>query len=248
MAEGADPSTPPAVQATPGQPSADEMAAAKQHFDSGARFFQDGNYTAARAEFEAAYALSKLTPLLYNLARAAEKQGQRDDALRYYEKYLATNPADAEEVRKHLAELKQADPTASPSTSPLPLDGGPGWLKGYPKLPPIPAIVTLGAGVAFLAIGIGTGASALSIQKEVASASNRYWAGDISSLYDKGKTLNNTAIAFDVLGGIALAGGAAWTGYWIYLRGKQPAAAAPPATPTARILPTGNGLAVVGSF
>ena len=249
MAEGVDPSSQSTVPANSGQPSAEEMTAAKQHFDSGARFFQDGNYTAARAEFEAAYALSKLTPLLYNLARAAEKQGQRDDALRYYEKYLATNPADAEEVRKHLAELKQADPTASPSTASPPLDGGPGWLKGYPKLPPIPAIVTLGAGVAFLAIGIGTGVSALSIQKDVASASNRYWTGDISTLYDKGKTLNNTAIAFDVLGGIALAGGAAWTGYWIYLRGKQPNnAAPPPVPPTARILPTGNGLAVVGSF
>ena len=78
------------------------MAAAKQHFDSGARFFQDGNYTAARAEFQAAYELSKLTPLLFNLARTAEMQGKRDEAIGFYEKYLATNPADAEDVRPSL--------------------------------------------------------------------------------------------------------------------------------------------------
>lgn len=223
------------------------MNAAKQHFDTGARFFQEGNYTAARAEFEAAYALSKLTPLLFNLARAAEKQGEKDAALRYYEKYAATNPSDVEDVKKHIAELREGSPSAGPV--PAPLDGGPGWLKGYPKTPPIPALVTLGVGVAFLAIGIGTGVAALSIQKDVASASNRYWTGDVASLYDKGKTLNNTAIAFDVLGGLALAGGAAWTGYWIYLRGKQPSSSvAPGLAPTARLIPTGNGLAVIGSF
>lgn len=250
-AEVADPSASSAAQ-----PTADEMAAAKQHFDSGARFFQDGNYTAARAEFQAAYELSKLTPLLFNLARTAEMQGKRDEAIGFYEKYLATNPADAEDVRPKLAKLKEEQGAAQPAVSATgggaqPLDGGPGWLKGYAKLPPVPALATLGVGVAFLAIGIGTGVSALSIQKEVASSSNRYWTGDVATLYDKGKTLNNTAIAFDVLGGIALAGGAAWTGYWLYLRGKQPAATtapAAPATPTAQVLPTGNGLAVVGSF
>ena len=223
------------------------MAAAKLHFDSGARFFQDGNYSAARTEFESAYGLSKLTPLLFNIARAAEKQGQREDALRYYEKYLATNPPDAEDIKKTVAVLKQSDggAGAAPGVAVPPLDGGPGWLKGYPKLPPVPALVTLGAGVAFLAIGIGTGVSALSVQQEVGTASSRYWTGDVAALYDKGKTLNNTAIAFDVLGGIALAGGAAWTGYWIYLRGKQSSpVAAPAAGPTAQIVPTGSGLAL----
>lgn len=243
------------------QPSSEEMAAARLHFDRGARFFQDGNYAAARTEFQTAYDLSKLTPLLFNLARTAEMQGKREEAIDYYEKYLATNPSDADEVRPKLAKLKeeqQAAGQAAPSTAggSLALDGGPGWLKGYAKLPPVPALATLGAGVAFLAIGIGTGVSALSIQKEVATSANRYWTGDVAALYDKGKMLNNTAIAFDVLGGIALAGGAAWTGYWLYLRGKQPAASGTTApsnptsqsAPTARVLPTGTGLAVVGSF
>lgn len=231
----------------PGQPSPEEMAAAKQHFDTGAKFFQEGNYSAARAEFQAAYDLSKLTPLLFNLARAAEKQGQKDDALRYYDQYLASNPTDAEEVRKHAVELRAETGAAGPSAQAL--DGGPAWLKGTSKLPPIPAIAALGAGVVFLAIGIGTGAAALSTQEEVASATNRYWTGDVAALYDKGKALNGAAIAFDVLGGVALAGGAAWMGYWIYLRGKQPnAVTAPTSAPTARIVPSGNGLAVVGSF
>ncbi len=252
QAQSAEPATQTAGSASStGQPSAEEMAAAKLHFDSGARFFQDGNYSAARTEFESAYGLSKLTPLLFNIARAAEKQGQREDALRYYEKYLATNPPDAEDIKKTVAVLKQSDggAGAAPGVAVPPLDGGPGWLKGYPKLPPVPALVTLGAGVAFLAIGIGTGVSALSVQQEVGTASSRYWTGDVAALYDKGKTLNNTAIAFDVLGGIALAGGAAWTGYWIYLRGKQSSpVAAPAAGPTAQIVPTGSGLAVVGRF
>lgn len=231
---------------TASQPSDAEMAAAKQHFDTGAQFFKDGNFAAARAEFQAAYDLSKLTPLLYNLGRAAEGQGQKADALRYYEQYLATNPSDAPEVQKRVELLRSESPSAASNAQAL--DGGPAWLKGTSKLPPVPALAALGAGVAFLAIGIGTGAAALSVQKDVASASQRYWTGDVAALYDKGKALNGAAIAFDVLGGIALAGGAAWTGYWFYLRGKQPSTNATSATPTAQIIPTGNGLAVVGRF
>lgn len=235
-----------AAQPAASQPSDAEMAAAKQHFDTGAQFFKAENYAAARAEFQAAYDLSKLTPLLYNLGRAAEGQGQKADALRYYEQYLATNPSDAAEVRTRVATLKTD--TASQTTAPTPLDGGPAWLKGTAKLPPIPAIAALGAGVAFVAIGIGTGVAAKSIEAEVGTPSNRYWTGDAAALYDKGKALNGTAIAFGVLGGVALAGGAAWTGYWFYLRGKQPSATTPTTAPTARIIPTGNGLAVVGGF
>lgn len=239
----------PAQQATK-PPTDAEMAAAKQHFDSGARFFQEGNYAAAQAEFKAAYELSRLSAFLFNLGRTAEKQGRNEEALGYYERYLASNPPDAEDVKIKIGQLKQGAPQTALVVAPsLALDGGPTWLKGYAKMPPIPALATLGAGVVFLAIGIGTGAAALSTQSEVASAQGRYWTGDVSNLVNKGNALNNTAIAFDVLGGVALAGGAAWTGYWLYLRSKHNTSTTTPAqTPSAQILPTGNGLAVVGRF
>lgn len=234
----------PATTVAPKQPSEAEMVAAKQHFDSGARFFQEGNYSAAQLEFRAAYELSKLPALLFNLGRTAEKQGQKEEALRYYDQYLTSNPSDAEDVKKQIAVLRESGSISALSPSVV-LDGGPAWLKGHAKVPPIAAIAALSAGVVFLAIGIGTGAGALSTQTEVATAQNRYWTGDVANLVDKGNALNGTAIAFNVLGGVALAGGAAWTGYWLYLRSKKPNVVS---APTAKLLPTGNGLVLIGKF
>ena len=88
-----------AAQPAASQPSDAEMTAAKQHFDTGAQFFKTENYAAARAEFQAAYDLSKLTPLLYNPDAPPRDKGRRPTHFAFMSSTLATNPSDAAEVK-----------------------------------------------------------------------------------------------------------------------------------------------------
>ena len=233
---------PPKSDAGP-QPTPEEVEAAKRHFESGAEFFQHGNYAAARLEFEASYALTKYPQLLFNLGKTAEKLNQVPEAIRYLEQYLASNPseADATEVRAKLAGLRQlpgatAPPSAAPATqSPA---------APPSKIPPIPALALMGAGAGLLIVGIGLGGAALSTAGAFTPGSTVPY-----STYAQGKSLDAAGIAFDVIGGAALAAGVAWTGYWAYQRskaGKQP----PSQTPAAAVslAPVGLGLGITGQF
>lgn len=232
---------PPKTDAAP-QPSPEEVEAAKKHFESGADFFQSGNYSAARLEFEASYALTKYPQLLFNLAKTEEKLGHIPEAIRYLEKYLASNPpdSDAEEVRTKLAALRQL-PGASASPTPPALP--PASSQPPPgKIPPIGALVLLGAGAGLLIVGIGLGGGALSAAGEFTPGSTVPY-----SRYAEGKALDAAGIAFDVIGGAALAAGVAWTGYWAYQRSKASKQPAPPPAAVS-LAPVGLGLGITGRF
>lgn len=240
-----EPPTSPATGETPKpdagpQPSPEEVEAAKRHFESGAEFFQRGNYTAARLEFEASYALTKYPQLLFNLGKTAEKLNQVPEAIRYLEQYLASNPseADANEVRAKLAALRQLPGASSPPAAALttqPAAAPPS------KIPPIPALALMGAGAGLLIVGIGLGGAAL------ASAGSFTPGSTVPlSTYTEGKALDAAGIAFDVIGGAALAAGVAWTGYWAYQRSKAGKQQPPPAAVS--LAPVGLGLGITGRF
>lgn len=253
------PATPPAVGTAPipssseppREPTPEELAEAKHSFESGLRFYNAGNYEAARAQFEAAHKLSRFPSLLYNLGRTAEKQNQRREAIVYYEQYLATNPPDAPDIALKLSALRKAEkgpedaaqaatPSQTESTAAAPSK----WLLGTQKLPPIPALALTGTGAAFLIIGIGCGAGALSASRQIEAANGQMYRGANADAAARGATLNRAAIAFDVLGALALAGGGAWIGYWFYLKTKKPES-----LPLAlRVSPGPGSLAIVGSY
>lgn len=223
--------TAPATAQAPAPPNELEQKAAQQHYQAGVMFFQSGNWNAARAEFEAAYQLTKYPDLLYNLAKIAEKQERTADEVRYLDEYLATNPKDADEVRARLAIIR---PQQSAAAKPLP------W----------PAIGIAAGGAAFLIIGFACGGAALDAASTVASSGNsgKPFNADLFATQERGKQLSGAAIAFDVLGGLALAAGGGWLGYWFYQKHQQ--SKTPPA-PKAALLPMGPGgpgLAVIGSF
>lgn len=241
----ADPTTPTTTQPDPGkpdgpppgpQPSAEEVDAAKRHFESGVDFFQRGNYTAARAEFEAAYALTKYPQLLFNLGKTAEKLNLTADAVRYLEGYLASNPSDADvtEVRAKLVELRKQTGATTPAPTAQPT-APPG------KVPPVPALALLGAGAGLLIVGIGCGAAALAANGSFTPGSSVPY-----SKYTEGRALDAAGIAFDVIGGAALAAGVAWTGYWAYQRSKASKQQQQP--PAVSLIPLGAGIGVVGQF
>jgi hypothetical protein len=75
------------------------------------------------------------------------------------------------------------------------------------------------------------------------------FTADLFATQERGKQLNSAAIAFDVIGAVALAGGGAWIGYWLYQRHKSKKGAPSPGAGTkAALLPTGLGIALTGSF
>jgi hypothetical protein len=220
------------VVEAPKTPTEQETVAAQQHYQSGVSFFESGNYAAARAEFEAAYQLTHLPDLLYNLAQVAQKQDRSADEERYLREYLTTNPKDATEVRNRLSQLEALHPPAD-----------------YGRIPPTPALGLAAGGVLSFIIGFACGGAAISAANTVADAmnNNKPFTADLLNTQEKGKQLNGAAIAFDVIGGAALAAGGAWIGYWLYQK-QQAKKSAPTAPAKVALTPTGLGVLLSGSF
>jgi tetratricopeptide (TPR) repeat protein len=81
---------------------------ARRHFTSGRALFQARRFREALVEFEQARQKKPLAAFDYNLAMCHEELGELDEAIGAYERYLASTLApDAEEVRRHIAELRE---------------------------------------------------------------------------------------------------------------------------------------------
>ena len=90
------------------QPTTSEDA--RELYRKGARLYNLGQFDAALAAFERAYALSGAKPLLFNIAQAHRLAGPGhcERALRAYTGYLREEPntSNAEEVRQRIDEMK----------------------------------------------------------------------------------------------------------------------------------------------
>lgn len=82
--------------------SATEMA--RQRFQEGVTFFDQGKYEKARAAFLQAYALKKHPDVLLNLAQSELRSGHEADAATHFAQYLRENP-DAPPAKKQEAEI-----------------------------------------------------------------------------------------------------------------------------------------------
>jgi len=86
----------------------DAPAAAVAHYRHGRDLYRTRHFSEAAAEFQAALRLLPLAgPLAYNAARSLERAGRVDEAIRAYERFLATRPGVEEEtrVRERMASL-----------------------------------------------------------------------------------------------------------------------------------------------
>jgi tetratricopeptide (TPR) repeat protein len=110
---------------------ADNTADARAHFDSGNAAYALGDYAAAAAEYEKAFALKPDPALLYNAAQAHRLAGNKQRALLLYQNYLRVygkQVSNREEVQRHIATLKAAieseqQAQTSPPTGTAPLGG-----------------------------------------------------------------------------------------------------------------------------
>ena len=128
-----------------GSALADERTEARAHFKKGMAEIADGRYDVGIEELKKAYDILPHPNVLYNIARAYVDQGDLENAVAYYKKYLEGNPKDRDEVaqivaaleariRKQQAELIEAQQATTPAggttgtpTGPQPGTGpGPG--------------------------------------------------------------------------------------------------------------------------
>ena len=106
-------------------PAADDpRARAAALYKEGAGLFRENRFKEAAEKFEAAYALDPSPILLYNLARAAEEQGDGAKSIFHYRTYLASYPQaeDRAEVERRIRVLEKV---TKPQTASLGLIGVP---------------------------------------------------------------------------------------------------------------------------
>jgi tetratricopeptide (TPR) repeat protein len=82
----------PAAWAAPPKDDA-KTAAAKRFYETGTLLFDRGEFVDAAKEFERAYQEQPRPELLYNVASAYDKGGERRKAVEYYRKYVAAMPS-----------------------------------------------------------------------------------------------------------------------------------------------------------
>ncbi|HEX8440681.1 TonB-dependent receptor domain-containing protein [Archangium sp.] len=126
-----------------GSALADARLEARRHFRNGMSLIAQGQYDQGIAELEAAYVIKPHPNVLYNIARAYQDAGRVNEAVDYYQRYLATNPPDTAPVQAALASLEQAQKAAeatkqAEATKP----GEPGKKSGLPPMPAAPGAET----------------------------------------------------------------------------------------------------------
>src|SRR3954471_6269240 len=83
---------------------------AAAHYKQGKAFLDGKQYDQAIVEFQAAYAIDKLSSHLFNIANAYEAKQDYDHAIEYFQKYLDAEPRSqrAADVRARISVATQA--------------------------------------------------------------------------------------------------------------------------------------------
>src|SRR5438874_12847141 len=93
---------------------ADARADAKRHFRDGMSLIAAGQVERGIAELKQAYAIKPHPDVLYDIAKAYVDLGNISEALNYFRHYVATDPADKEQVMSVMQRLQAAIAPAAP--------------------------------------------------------------------------------------------------------------------------------------
>jgi iron complex outermembrane receptor protein len=80
---------------------------ARKHFTAGHAFYAAADYEHALEEFQTARRARPHPALDYNIARCLDRLERYPEAIAAYKSYLASNPADAAEMRARVHELEE---------------------------------------------------------------------------------------------------------------------------------------------
>jgi len=235
----------------------------KSHFLDGHKHYQAGRYEDAIAAFAKAQGICPTVAMLYNLGRAHDMAGHPNEALSFFEEFLAQKPGTPEvkavkarvkeikakkKAKKALPELDWEDPfkpmaetskKAKATPKPLPEDA----LASQPE-PEAPGRPWYKRPWAWVATGVGVGliatGSALLATRRVDQWQRNEETGKLESVTDHWWP-------GAVLAGVgAVAGG---VGVWLFVRedgevqeGEQAS------TVTLGVRPSGTGMSLMGTF
>jgi hypothetical protein len=96
---------------------AEDVTAARRHFDAGSKAFALGEFDRAVDEYRAAYEVKPDAGLLYNIAQSYRQAGDLRHALWFYRSYLSNQPGahNRHEVEERIRGLeKQVTPASEP--------------------------------------------------------------------------------------------------------------------------------------
>lgn len=194
--------------------AADEQA---QHLsDEGLVAYKAGQFADAVRLYRQAYGLRAEPALLYNLAKAYEKLGQRDNAVEYYRRYLVSEGTDPK-LRQRAEERVAA--LAAPGSSPKG-KGGAALTPPPKKEPPPPGRTWLYTGIGLGAVGVAGLAVGIGLYVPASAAHDEYVASrdelDKRAARDRAQALGTGSAVSYAVGGALLLGGAALVGYGLY--------------------------------
>src|SRR5207248_3255889 len=93
---------------------ADARSDAKRHFRDGMSLIAAGHVERGISELKQAYAIKPHPDVLYDIAKAYVDFGNISEALNYFRQYVATDPADKEQVLSVMQRLQAATGPAAP--------------------------------------------------------------------------------------------------------------------------------------
>ncbi len=207
-----------AVMAQPSSEPPDERA--RIHFESGAVYYDSGEYESALREFQSAYELSHRAALYFNIYLCQQAIGDLDEAAASLETYLsevedAPNRASLQQRlenlrerirRREAGEAEPEEPELSSSTEPVPVEP--------PPPPPSGDALNVPAIVGYSVAGLGLIGAAifgpLTIAENSSLASSSCGQA-MTCTVDQTSTLTTYALVTDISFGVALVGAIAGT-------------------------------------
>jgi tetratricopeptide (TPR) repeat protein len=119
----------------------EKTTAAKRFYETGILLYDRGEFVDAAREFERAYQEQPRPPLLYNIASAYDKGGERKKAVDNYRKYVALMPSSPEvaeaRARADVLEREQKELDAAKAAAARPAEAR----RNIP--PPLPFVETV---------------------------------------------------------------------------------------------------------
>ena len=217
---------------------AEDVAAARAHYEKGTALFDLQKFAEAAAEYEAAYEAKRDPAFLYNIGQAYRQAGNPSKALWAYRAYLKRMPKTPRraEVEQRITEMIALEEEAKrnpmpPSPEPASPEPASGATVSSPAVAPlstatvaaqpaapekasprrlkIAGLITGGVGLALLGAGIGLEV----VAQQRLDAFNRPVAG---AVFDPGaqsdmNTMHGLGLGFIITGGVAvIAGGTAF--------------------------------------
>jgi tetratricopeptide (TPR) repeat protein len=187
-----------------------DIEKARRLWESGMIYYDAGELQKARTNFQSAYDISRLPDFLINLAKVSAKLELYIDATKFLEAYVQECPGapDAPMARQRIEELRIAQ-ALKEGTKPPPAPT---------RLPPKLAIALMVGGGVALIVGIGLGGATLAAAKQVGNAANhnRVFDPSLQAAERRGQAMAAPGLMLDVLGGVALVSGGAWSLAWLY--------------------------------